>query len=153
MTRRIIGVATLLTIAAVVAVHAQSSPSSLPSAKALKCLFTAMSAGDWNADNGIAATKPANLAISFEDIDVEEGSARVVGAFGPSDIVARLSGNTLHFMQSFREGPIYLTTIFPSAVRPGLLKAVHTRHEFTEVSLPGFTSRPEQYYGSCEITK
>jgi len=31
----------------------------------------------------------------------------------------------------------------------GKLRAVHTRHEYTEVSLPGFTSRPEQYYGDC----
>jgi len=30
---------------------------------------------------------------------------------------------------------------------------VHTRHEYTEVRLPGFTSRPEQYYGECEITR
>jgi len=27
---------------------------------------------------------------------------------------------------------------------------VHARHEYTEVSLPGYTSRPEQYYGECE---
>ena len=35
------------------------------------------------------------------------------------------------------------------AVGDGKLRAVHTRHEYTEVSLPGFTSRPEQYYGDC----
>ena len=23
--------------------------------------------------------------------------------------------------------------------------------EYTDVSLPGFTSRPEQYYGDCEV--
>ena len=31
--------------------------------------------------------------------------------------------------------------------------AVHTRHEYTDVSLPGYTSRPEQYYGSCAIER
>ena len=29
--------------------------------------------------------------------------------------------------------------------------AVHTRHEYTDVLLIGFTSRPEQYYGDCAI--
>jgi hypothetical protein len=31
------------------------------------------------------------------------------------------------------------------------LQAVHTRHENTLIALPGFTSKPEQYYGHCEI--
>src|SRR5712692_350836 len=101
----------------------------------------------------LVETKPATLALGFEEIDVDEGSARVVGAFGPADIIVRLSSGTLHLVQSFREGPLYATTIFPYETRPGRLRAVHTRHEFTEVSLPGFTSRPEQYYGACEITK
>ncbi len=35
----------------------------------------------------------------------------------------------------------------------GKLKAVHTRHEYTEVSLPGYTSRPEQYYGECDARR
>jgi hypothetical protein len=28
---------------------------------------------------------------------------------------------------------------------------MHSRHEYTDVSLPGYTSSPEQYYGECEI--
>ena len=28
-----------------------------------------------------------------------------------------------------------------------------TRHEFTEVSLPGYTSSPEQYYGDCQVSR
>jgi hypothetical protein len=32
-----------------------------------------------------------------------------------------------------------------------VMRAVHTRHEYTMISLPGFTSRPEQYYGECAI--
>ena len=54
-------------------------------------------------------------------------------------------------MQSFREGPVYVTTIFPEETRNASLQAVHTRHEFTKVSLPGFTSRPEQYVGECVV--
>ena len=87
------------------------------------------------------------------DSDLVIGTAIVLGAFGPSDIIVRLSTGTLHFVQSFREGPLYATTIFPYETTGGRLRAVHTRHEYTEVSLPGFTSRPEQYYGDCEVLK
>ena len=54
-------------------------------------------------------------------------------------------------MQSFRDGPLYITTVFNKESRAGKLKAVHTRHEYADVALPGFTSSPEQYYGECEV--
>ena len=125
----------------------------LAGAKSANCMFSTMSVATWN--NGVAAAeiKPAKLTLGFDQIDTEDGTARVVGAFGPSDIIVKLSTGTLHFVQSFREGPLYTTTIFSHESRGGKLKAVHTRHEYTEVSLPGFTSRPEQYYGECEILK
>ena len=85
----------------------------------------------------------------FIKINADEGTADAIGAFGPSEIIVRLSNGTLHFMQSYREGPLYITTVWPKETHNGFLQAVHTRHEFTEVSLPGFTSRPEQYYGEC----
>jgi hypothetical protein len=65
----------------------------------------------------------------------------------------RLSQGTIHFVQAFRDGPLYVTTIFAKESRDGKLKAVHTRHEYTDVSLPGFTSKPEQYYGECGVTR
>jgi hypothetical protein len=67
-----------------------------------------------------------------------------------SDIIAQLSGGSLHLMQTSRSGAVYITTVYPSESRGGKLKAVHARHEYTEVSLPGYTSRPEQYYGECD---
>ena len=50
-------------------------------------------------------------------------------------------------------GPVYITTVFNKPAHAGKLKASHSRHEFTDVSLPGFTSRPEQYIGECELIK
>ena len=94
--------------------------------------------------------KTAALSLRFEAIDADEGTARIIGMFGPSDIIVRLSAGTLHFVQVFSAGPLYTTTVFPKETRGRKLQAVHTRHEYTEVSLPGFTSRPEQYYGECE---
>jgi hypothetical protein len=125
----------------------------LAAAKSVTCVFSTMSVGDWKGGAATQEIRGAKVSIGFDAIDPDEGSARVLGAFGASDIVVRLNGGTLHLVQSFREGALYATTIFPYESRPGQFRAVHTRHEFTEVSLPGFTSRPEQYIGECEITK
>ena len=56
-------------------------------------------------------------------------------------------------MQSFRDGPLYVTTVIARPAGGGKWLAVHTRHEYTDVSLPGYTSRPEQYYGSCTLER
>ena len=125
----------------------------LAGAKALTCMFSTIASGDWNASSAVGVVKSAALSFRFTDIDTDEGTAVVVGAFGPSDIIVRFSQGTLHLLQSFREGPLYATSIFPYELKPGLLRAVHTRHEYTQVSLPGFTSRPEQSYGDCTIDR
>lgn len=116
--------------------------------KSVTCEFSAVASSGGTSPPVI---RTAKLTMAFERVDVEDGTASVLGDFGPSEIIVRLSGTTLHFMQSFREGPIYLTTVFLKETKPGRFLAAHTRHEYTDVSLPGFTSRPEQYYGDCEI--
>jgi hypothetical protein len=134
------------------AVYGQGrAAQTLARAKSVNCVFPAMTSGTWNEHGAQAAVTPATMKIGFDKIDADEGTARVIGPFGPSDIIVRFSSGTLHFLQAFREGPLYVTTIFPQETRDGKLKAVHTRHEYTEVSLPGFTSRPEQYYGECDV--
>ena len=122
----------------------------LASVKRLDCTFTMYATGTWNKGEVDAKLLPAKLSIGFESINTDEGSAQVRGEFGRSDIVVRLTQGTLHFVQMFSAGPLYVTTVFPKETKNGKLQAVHTRHEYTEVSLPGFTSRPEQYYGECE---
>ena len=73
--------------------------------------------------------------------------------FGASYIVVRFAEGYLHFMQTLSSGPLYLTTILAEPSREGRLKAVHTRHEYTQVSLPGYTSRPESYLGDCSVER
>ena len=92
-----------------------------------------------------AEVKPTKLSFRFEEVDTDGGTARAVGPFGASDIVVRVSMDTLHFVQSFRDGPLYVTTVIARPAGGGKWLAVHSRHEYTDVSLPGYTSRPEQY--------
>ena len=90
-----------------------------------------------------------NRARNFAD---ENQWDQAVGAYGAMHIVVRYSASTLHLIQmAGTSGALYVTTVFQKETSPGKRLAVHSRHEYTAVSLPGFTSRPEQYYGECEI--
>lgn len=125
---------------------------SLTNLKKLQCTFAVQATGTWADGVPKAEIKPAKLAVAFDNIDVGGGTADTIGQFGPLHIIVRLTGSTIHFLHIDTGGALYLTTVFVSAKGPlagGKLRAVHTRHEYTEVSLPGFTSRPEQYYGEC----
>jgi len=150
--RAAIGTATLVLIITAAA-RAQSARERLASVRTVDCTFTLNAVATWKGGVPQADVKTAQLAVKFDEVNADDGTARVVGMFGPSDIIVRLSGDTLHLIQSFRDGPLYATTVFPKETRQGRLQAVHTRHEFTEVSLPGYTSSPEQYYGDCQVSR
>ena len=140
-----------LTTPAAAVAQTRDPVARLAGAKTVRCEFSVMASGDWKDGVAQGAIKPATLSLRFEMVDIEGGTARAVGLFGPSDVNVRLTANSLHFMQSFREGPLYLTTVIARPSRDGRWLAVHTRHEYTDVSLPGYTSRPEQYYGACAV--
>jgi hypothetical protein len=131
----------------------RSAQTALARARSLKCVFSVMATSTWKGGEPVAEIKPAKLSMDFDTIEAQESTAHYGGGdvnLVPADIIAQQSGGSLHLMQTSRSGAVYLTTVLPSASRDGKLKAVHARHEYTEVSLPGYTSRPEQYYGECE---
>ncbi len=123
----------------------------LGAARSLRCTFPLMAAGTWMGAQPKAEVKPAKLVLQFVEINADEGTARLEATVGAYDIVVRYAGGYLHFIQSFLDGPLYTTTVMEKPTAGGKLKAMHSRHEFTDISLPGFTSSPEQYYGECEI--
>lgn len=120
----------------------------------LSCTFPLLTTGNWEAaGDAKAETAPAQLKVVFTAIDTQDGTAEVQGDVGASTIVVRNIGDYLHLMQLKSTGPIYLTSVFARESRPGKLKAAHTRHEYTDTKLTGYTWRPEQYYGECEVKK
>ena len=123
----------------------------LSKASSLKCVFPTLATGTWKNGVSEAEVRPAKLAIGFTSIDTQDGTAEAAGASGKSNITVRLVGNYLHFMQMDVYGAMYVTTVFDQESKGGRLIASHSRHEYTPVSLPGLTSRPEQYYGECEV--
>jgi hypothetical protein len=135
--------------------HAQSK---LASVKAVRCQFQLYAIGNW-AKDGVPQGEIKKLAspinLMFDSINVEDGTAAaagvLVGSATSTPIIVQQSGSYLHFVQILRDGPLYTTTIFDKESTPGKLRAMHTRHAYADFDMPGFTSKPEQYYGECEL--
>jgi hypothetical protein len=123
----------------------------ITAAKRITCSFATLATGTWEGSKPAAAVTPATLEATFFDINIDEGTAEAEGEIGASFISVRFSEGYLHFMQASGSGPLYVTTVFPRQTQDGKLLAVHTRHEYTPTSIPGFTSRPEMYVGSCTL--
>jgi hypothetical protein len=132
-------------------VAAQPVPA-LATATHLKCAFTVVATSAWAKDGSTTAVvKPSDFTIEYKAIDIAGGSAEAVTPTGTLFITARFIVNSLHLLAIADSGPVYVTTVFNRPSHPGKYKAVHSRHELTDVSLPGYTSTPEQYVGECEI--
>ena len=141
-------------------VNAQApAPVALADVQSMKCSFTLMTTGTWDKNIPSAEVTKATLTIQYDAIDTQDGTANVVGvsssSAGTPHVTVRLLADNLHFLAMNVSGSVYLTTVFADKEsRSGsAFKAVHTRHEFTPVRLAGWTSRPEQYYGLCEVVK
>jgi hypothetical protein len=133
------------------AIAQDAAPGRLANVKGLRCTFTQAAAGTWKKDGMIdAAVKPSTLVLRLEDIDVDSGVAQLRTGSMTNELTVKLTGGYLHFMQSFRTGPLYTTTVFENPQAGGAFKAVHSRHEYYSTPVPGSTSSPEQYYGECQ---
>lgn len=141
-----------IVIIAAGSLNAQSDvKGKLATVKSVKCTFALMALGTWSGDQAKAEIKPSKLVVEFEGINADEGTAQLKSNYGQYDIIVRYAEGYLHFIQSFLNGPLYTTTILEKKTPGGKFKAMHSRHEFTDFALTGFTSSPEQYYGECEV--
>jgi hypothetical protein len=141
---------------AAAAVTAAAQPSTalqrrLQSATNLQCTFSVIATGTWNQNRPQVATGDTLLEIAFSDILVDEGTAEAVGELGTSFISVRYAQGYLHLMQISDAGPLYVTTVLAREAGAGRFMAVHTRLEYLPTVVPGFTSRPEMYVGTCAI--
>ena len=128
----------------------------LTGAKDITCTFPLLATGTWTKEGEPQAeVKMSAITLKFTDVNVEEATAQMTSNMGTYDLIVRLADTALHFIHAYRTGPLYTTSIFTRESTPGSgrFKAVHSRHEYTEVMLPGFTSRPEQYYGECQVVR
>ncbi|MEQ1580174.1 MAG: hypothetical protein ABL964_06250 [Steroidobacteraceae bacterium] len=123
----------------------------LAAATSLECRFTTVAASSW--ENGVPKTEVLSkeLKLTFGKVNVDEGTADANSQFGDFYVAVRFSNGYLHLMQMFSSGPLYVTTVMARETADGRMMAIHTRHEYTPATVPGFTSRPETYFGDCAI--
>ena len=152
--RTIVSIVVATALSATVSIESVGPPAQGPLAetRSLRCTFPRSAVGAWNREGmPDAAVRSAALVLRFESIDADGGTAQLRNGQVTSDVTVRLAEGYLHFMQAFRTGPLYTTTVFSAGAVAGKYKAVHSRHEYFTVPLPGATSSPEQYYGECEV--
>lgn len=123
----------------------------LANATRISCTFSAVATGGWKNGKATVTSTPAAITVTFHNINVDESSAEADSTFGPSSIAVRYSRGYLHLIQMKGAGPLYTTTVIAKETTGGRLMAVHTRHEYADVDLPGFTSKPEMYLGDCAV--
>jgi hypothetical protein len=134
------------------AVQTPAAQTRIAGVKSLRCSFSRNATGTWTKDGAPEATvRSISLVLRFDSIDPDGGTAQLRNGTVGSEVTVRLAEGYLHFMQAFRTGPLYTTTVFDIGDKSAKLKAVHSRHEYFSVPLPGATSSPEQYYGECEV--
>lgn len=154
MTERCNPIASAIAVVVMVWLGASSvvAQGGIAKATGLRCSFSSQTKADWRADGAAdISTAKSALALRFEGIDTDAGTAELKTGSMTSELIVRASEGYLNFLQVFRTGPIYTTTVFDAGSRGGRFKAVHSRHEYLAPPLPGATSTPEQYYGECEI--
>ena len=140
-------------------VHAQSTDKNpLTGVKALKCRFSVYSSGAWGKQTqepSAQIRQPETLTLEIDEIDTDSGSGRVTGTAGPAEVTALLTLSSLHFMERSVTGTLNITTVFSGAEGAKTFRAVHTRHDYLPLSLPGYVSDPSvsQHYGICDVTK
>jgi hypothetical protein len=153
-TRALAALTALLALTGARTASAQSTEKNpLALVKSFKCTFPVYSVGAWKTGEPQAQIKQADqFILTIDDIDTDSGSGRVTGTAGPVEVTALLTVSSLHFMERSVTGTLNITTIFVSDGGVKKFRAVHSRHDYLPMSIPGFTSEPTvtQNYGTCE---
>ena len=155
---RVAAALVVLLASAHVATAQTTDKNPLAQVKALKCRFAIYASGAWSKTTQEASAQvrqPEQLSLEIDEIDSDSGSGRVTGTAGPADVTALLTLSSLHFMERSVTGTLNITTVFSGEPGAKTFRAVHTRHDYLPLSLPGYQSDPSvsQHYGVCDVAK
>jgi hypothetical protein len=120
--------------------------------KHLKCSFSVTASASWKGGPPQVQVKPEELSVSFTAIDLDGGTAEVEAAGGTIDVVALLTGSSVHILERSFQGNLTVTSIFAPADTRGKFRAVRSRHDYLMMNIPGFVAEPtvQQRAGECE---
>ena len=155
MTKIRVGI--LMAVLALLGAHTAAAQSTdknpLALIKSLKCTFPVYAVASWkNGEPAAQIRQAAQFSLTIDEIDTDSGSGRVTGTAGPVEVTALLTVSSLHFMERSVTGTLNITTVFVSEGGAKKFRAVHSRHDYLPMSIPGFQSEPmvSQNYGMCE---
>src|SRR5262245_36958081 len=79
--------------------------SRLSVAQSIRCSFPIGASGTWAGDGTPqGAVKPTKLVLIFDEINIDEGTARLRSGSSGAEIAVKFAGGYLNFMQSFKTG-------------------------------------------------
>jgi hypothetical protein len=107
----------------------------------------------WKEGTPEVRTELTESRATIAGIDIQDGTAEVVGPQGRRFLTAALSDGSLYFTESTR-GALQVTSVFASESSPGKLKAVRAEYAYVFLTVPPFVPDPtvSHSYGECEPT-
>ncbi len=109
-------------------------PASAQSFRTLTCQFTSGTTGRFDTDWDVKASSD-RVDFTIENIDAGQARAKIVSAFGMTNVLLFRGNNSLNFLELMPDGNQAFTSVFFSAKRAGKQQgsldwfpAVHSRH-------------------------
>ena len=109
-----------------------------------RCEFPIGVSGNLQRDSPSSEVSRENLNLVFDNVSASNGTARMIGNNGGSDIVVSGADDGITLLEPLESGFFQMTVKYAAITSTGHFKAVHSRHS----SIMG-TPLPSQYYGSC----
>ena len=130
-----------------VATQADELVGRLHHAHSLRCWFTDSAVTEYKSgERTIAVTHDKGTSV-YDNIDLQRGTARIIGNVGAGDLTAMWQANALWFILRASNGNLILTTVFPTYVAgTQQFIVIESRHW----AIGQFASG-EQDSGSCAV--
>jgi len=96
-------------------------------------------------DNGFKSEPGEGMAFVIASLNLDAGTAQLVGNVGASDLILLPGRESMHFIEQTTSGNLNLTTVYTGAAPDGRFFAVHSRHVGT-----GADPWISQFFGLCE---
>jgi hypothetical protein len=117
----------------------------LTSAKTFRCRFSSGVSANMSTDRPAPKLNRDTLNLVFDEINTREGTARLIGNMGATDVRVIADPHAVTFLEQTLSGIVQITVIYAAQRSDGTFKAVHSRH----TPIVGGNPLPSQAYGYC----
>lgn len=127
-------------------IHVSGDSDKLPSeVKSLICTYEAGKTASWNSGDLAITDSSLDTSVTFDNIDLSKGTARLITDSGAWNIKANASLESVYFIAETPLGMAF-TSVFSLRDKDGRFISVTSRH--SDIRLELILS---QHYGSCKV--